>query len=66
MKKCPTCGKSVDWKDNPTRPFCSERCKLIDFSHWANEDYSVPADERTLSVEEIEEIDKSARSSSVE
>ena len=29
--KCPTCGKPLEWKDNPWRPFCSERCKLIDW-----------------------------------
>ena len=42
MVKCPTCGKPVEWQDNPCRPFCSERCKLIDFSRWANEEYLVP------------------------
>jgi uncharacterized protein len=45
MVKCPTCGKKVDWQDNQWRPFCSERCKLIDFSRWANEEYSVPGKE---------------------
>ncbi|MGA9994523.1 MAG: DNA gyrase inhibitor YacG [Pyrinomonadaceae bacterium] len=44
MKKCPTCGKPVEWKDNPARPFCSERCKLIDFGRWADEEYRVPAE----------------------
>ncbi|HEX8775737.1 MAG TPA: DNA gyrase inhibitor YacG [Pyrinomonadaceae bacterium] len=44
--KCPTCDKPVEWQDNPNRPFCSERCKLIDFGKWANEEYRVP-DERT-------------------
>ncbi|HXM48191.1 MAG TPA: DNA gyrase inhibitor YacG [Pyrinomonadaceae bacterium] len=42
MPKCPTCGKPVEWQDNSYRPFCSERCKLIDFSRWANEEYRVP------------------------
>jgi uncharacterized protein len=42
MPKCPTCGKPVEWRDNPYRPFCSERCKLLDFSRWANEEYRVP------------------------
>ena len=42
MLKCPTCDKLVEWKDNPWRPFCSERCKLIDFGRWANEEYLVP------------------------
>ncbi|MDQ3687633.1 MAG: DNA gyrase inhibitor YacG, partial [Acidobacteriota bacterium] len=40
--KCPTCDKPVEWKDNPHRPFCSERCKLIDFGAWADGDYAVP------------------------
>ena len=45
MKKCPTCGQPVEWKDNPTRPFCSERCQLIDFGAWVNEEYAVPTEE---------------------
>jgi endogenous inhibitor of DNA gyrase (YacG/DUF329 family) len=40
--KCPTCGKPVEWTDNPFRPFCSERCKLIDLSRWVSEEYRVP------------------------
>jgi endogenous inhibitor of DNA gyrase (YacG/DUF329 family) len=40
--KCPTCGREVDWKDNPYRPFCSERCKLVDLGRWVNEEYRVP------------------------
>ena len=43
--KCPTCGKKVDWKDNPNRPFCSERCKLVDLGKWVNEEYRVPGRE---------------------
>jgi endogenous inhibitor of DNA gyrase (YacG/DUF329 family) len=41
---CPNCGKPAEWQDNPHRPFCSERCKLIDFGRWANEEYRVPAE----------------------
>ena len=34
--ECPTCQKKVEWKaENKYRPFCSERCKLIDFGEWA-------------------------------
>ena len=40
---CPRCGKSVEWTpENSFRPFCSERCKLIDFGAWATEKYRVP------------------------
>lgn len=45
MKKCPICNKPVEWQGNPDRPFCSERCKLIDFGNWADEEYNVPAEE---------------------
>ncbi len=41
--KCPRCHKSVKFSpDNPYRPFCSERCKLIDLGQWAEEKYSIP------------------------
>jgi endogenous inhibitor of DNA gyrase (YacG/DUF329 family) len=39
--KCPICGKPTNWKDNPDRPFCSERCRIIDLGRWASEEYSV-------------------------
>ena len=42
MKKCPTCSKQVEWQDNPFRPFCSERCKLLDLGNWVSEEYRVP------------------------
>jgi len=37
--KCPTCKKKTEWQNNPFRPFCSERCKLIDLGAWANDEY---------------------------
>ncbi|MEM7828468.1 MAG: DNA gyrase inhibitor YacG [Candidatus Aenigmatarchaeota archaeon] len=39
--KCPTCKKEVEWKGNPYRPFCSERCKLIDLGKWLDEEYAI-------------------------
>lgn len=41
---CPLCKKKVEFKDNPYRPFCSERCQLIDLGEWALEKRAVPAD----------------------
>lgn len=36
---CPTCGKKETWTaDNTFKPFCSERCKLIDLGDWASEE----------------------------
>ncbi|MCM2678790.1 DNA gyrase inhibitor YacG [Echinimonas agarilytica] len=36
--KCPSCQTEVVWQTSNTfRPFCSERCKLIDLGEWADE-----------------------------
>ncbi|MFM8443239.1 MAG: DNA gyrase inhibitor YacG [Methylococcus sp.] len=41
--KCPTCGKPVAWSPSERfRPFCSERCRLIDLGEWATESYAIP------------------------
>jgi endogenous inhibitor of DNA gyrase (YacG/DUF329 family) len=43
---CPACGKPVPWTpESRWRPFCSERCKLIDLGAWATEKYRVPVTE---------------------
>ena len=43
--KCPTCEAPVEWgPQSPSRPFCSERCKLIDLGAWAAEEHSIPGD----------------------
>lgn len=43
---CPQCGKpAVLDADNPWRPFCSERCKLLDLGEWFSGRYAVPAAE---------------------
>lgn len=44
--KCPTCKKEIENSGSPYRPFCSERCKLIDLGKWAGEEYRVPTKER--------------------
>ena len=44
--KCPTCKKETKSEGNPARPFCSERCKLIDLGRWAAGDFRIPTQER--------------------
>ena len=39
--KCPQCSQQTAWQDNPSRPFCSERCQLIDLGQWADESYRI-------------------------
>ena len=42
---CPTCQKNVTWNDSqPYKPFCSERCKLIDLGEWAAEEKRIAGD----------------------
>ena len=40
---CPTCGEKVKWtKTSQWKPFCSERCKLIDLGDWAEGNNKIP------------------------
>jgi uncharacterized protein len=40
--RCPSCRIPVSWDGNPHRPFCSERCRLIDLGSWASGTYRIP------------------------
>ncbi|PPC75451.1 hypothetical protein WH50_10655 [Pokkaliibacter plantistimulans] len=54
---CPTCKKDIEWSnENPFRPFCSERCKLIDLGAWADESYAVPAEPDLTALEYEEDM----------
>jgi len=45
LVRCPTCNRSVEWTDaSRWRPFCSERCRLIDLGAWAAEQHAIPGD----------------------
>ncbi|HEY8053277.1 MAG TPA: DNA gyrase inhibitor YacG [Steroidobacteraceae bacterium] len=42
--KCPTCKRELDWATAPFRPFCSERCRLVDLGAWLTEQRAIPDD----------------------
>ena len=43
LVQCPACKAELEWtQENPNRPFCSERCRNLDFVAWANEENIVP------------------------
>lgn len=43
--KCPTCQRDVAWQaEQVFRPFCSERCKLIDLGEWVMEEKRIPGE----------------------
>ncbi len=39
--RCPKCGKITTWEENPHKPFCSKRCKILDLGAWAAEEYVI-------------------------
>ncbi len=44
--KCPRCRQLTEYSENqPYRPFCSERCQMIDFGSWAEGKYTVPVED---------------------
>ena len=53
--KCPNCRKETPWENNPHRPFCSERCRLIDLGTWAQERYRIPAEEIDVGLDDDED-----------
>lgn len=55
--KCPTCEKEFNYYSSEHRPFCTERCQMIDMGHWFNESYALPTKE-VLSDEDIEKVIK--------
>lgn len=59
--KCPQCGKETEFRGNEFRPFCSARCKLLDFGAWADEQYALPAESGEMTDEDIERLERGAR-----
>jgi endogenous inhibitor of DNA gyrase (YacG/DUF329 family) len=56
--KCPNCRKETPWQNNPHRPFCSERCRLIDLGAWTQERYRIPAEEMDSHLGDEEDEEK--------
>jgi endogenous inhibitor of DNA gyrase (YacG/DUF329 family) len=50
---CPRCGRRHEWEGNPFRPFCSERCKVIDFGGWLEERNAIPGESAEIPDEEF-------------
>jgi endogenous inhibitor of DNA gyrase (YacG/DUF329 family) len=50
---CPTCGRALEWATAPYRPFCSERCSLVDLGAWFSEQRSIPGESAPASQEPV-------------
>lgn len=53
--RCPICKKEARWDENPFRPFCSERCRLIDLGKWASEEYRIAGEKKDIPDEDTGE-----------
>jgi endogenous inhibitor of DNA gyrase (YacG/DUF329 family) len=54
--KCPICKKEAPWDGNAFRPFCSERCRLIDLGKWASDEYRIAGEKKEIPDADREEI----------
>lgn len=53
MATCPVCRKPAAARAvNPSFPFCSERCKLVDLGKWLGEEYRIPGQHADLEEDE--------------
>ena len=49
---CPECDKEVLWQDDqPWKPFCSERCKLMDLGEWATGGHNIAGESVELELD---------------
>jgi uncharacterized protein len=53
--KCPTCRREIDWSASAFRPFCSERCRLIDLGAWLTEKHAISGDAAEVGSESKED-----------
>lgn len=58
--KCPRCEIVFRYYESEFRPFCCERCKMIDLGHWFEESYRVPAKEKNQNDTNIESESQSS------
>jgi endogenous inhibitor of DNA gyrase (YacG/DUF329 family) len=57
--RCPLCGRPIQYEGNPFRPFCTQRCKMIDLGAWLKEDYRI-ADPACLGNEAYSDLKENA------
>ncbi len=53
---CPNCKKKFNFYSSESRPFCSERCRMIDLGQWLTESYTVPVEK--LTEEEVQNLEQ--------
>jgi endogenous inhibitor of DNA gyrase (YacG/DUF329 family) len=48
---CPTCKRPIEWSQAfPFRPFCSDRCRLVDLNGWLSERHAIAGEDAQIDV----------------
>lgn len=55
--RCPICNKETHVGGNPDRPFCSERCRMIDLDNWLSERYRISSPVEVDTLDEALQTD---------
>ncbi|MBT4790064.1 MAG: DNA gyrase inhibitor YacG [Halobacteriovoraceae bacterium] len=51
---CPSCKKKFNYYTSEFRPFCNERCKMVDMGHWFDESYAIAGKDNSVYIESPE------------
>jgi hypothetical protein len=55
--RCPICQLTTDSALHGDFPFCSERCRLLDLGHWAEESYRISTPAAAAALQTDSEAD---------
>jgi endogenous inhibitor of DNA gyrase (YacG/DUF329 family) len=55
--KCPRCQKEFSYYDSKFRPFCTDRCKLIDMGQWLDNSFTIATTESVGTHLEVDEFE---------
>ncbi len=59
LVKCPTCGRPVEWSEaSAYRPFCSDRCRLIDLGAWLDEKHRIAGEPGAADQDALDSSDE--------
>jgi endogenous inhibitor of DNA gyrase (YacG/DUF329 family) len=54
--KCPGCKNEFNYYSSKVRPFCSDRCKLIDMGQWLDDSYTISGRDSSVYIEDEEQL----------
>lgn len=54
--KCPHCKSEFSYYESDFRPFCKEKCKMVDLGHWFDESYTVAGRDNTVYIEDAGQL----------